>query len=310
MRCTSPRTVGFLSDGKTISWSQKHYSKEYSTFQLPCGKCLSCRLEYSRQWAIRCVHEAQMHEKNSFITLTYDDEHLGDPKLDYRDFQLFMKKLRKTQNEPIGFFVTGEYGEKSKRKHWHAILFNYQPKDLTYKYTTERGHRVDDSSTLTRLWGHGITECGSVTFESAGYCARYAAKKLVHGRDEDHGYNPISKKSNKRAIGKSWLEKYWADVFLHGRVVLADGSTCGVPRYYEKWFKENHPEKWAYYVTNVKQKIMDDSQKLSEKEELEWRDINWKRLELGRRTFTLKAIDRTRIILADKFKKLQEYLKL
>ncbi len=95
MRCLSPRTVGFLHDGVTISWSPKYYSKEYATFQLPCSKCIECRLEYARQWAVRCVHEAKMHPENSFITLTYSDEHLTSEKLQYIDFQLFAKRLRK-----------------------------------------------------------------------------------------------------------------------------------------------------------------------------------------------------------------------
>ena len=123
MRCTSPRKVGFQADGKTISWSPKQYSKEYPSFQLPCGKCIQCRLEYARSWAVRCVHEAKMHEENSFVTLTYSDEHLKNPKLQYSDFQKFMKRLRFVNNDrKIGVFVTGEYGEKNKRPHWHAIF--------------------------------------------------------------------------------------------------------------------------------------------------------------------------------------------
>lgn len=258
MRCTSPRTVGFKADGKTLAWSQRDHSKEYASFQLPCGKCLECRLDYARQWSIRCVHEAQMHEKNSFITLTYSDEHLPGPKLVYSDFQKFMKRLRFAYpNDAIGVFVTGEYGEKTKRPHWHALLFNWSPGDETYVRSNERGDRIFKSDTLDRLWGLGRTEIGSVTFESAGYCARYAAKKLVHGPDESHDFQPISKKSNKQAIGKKWLEKYfWSDCFSLGELVLrkSDGSTVKstIPRYYEKWFKENHPALWLRYVEETK----------------------------------------------------------
>ena len=196
MRCTSPRTVGFQADGKTLCWSKNNYSKEYATFQLPCGKCIECRLSYAREWAIRCIHEAQMHEENCFVTLTYSQENLKSPFLQYRDFQLFMKKLRFAYpNKKIGVFVTGEYGEKTKRPHWHAIIFNYRPSDAIKKYTTDRGDTVYSSESLSKIWDHGIAEFGSVTLESAGYCARYAAKKLVHGADEDHDFQPISKKS-------------------------------------------------------------------------------------------------------------------
>nr|QJB18988.1 MAG: replication initiator protein [Microvirus sp.] len=254
MRCTSPRTVGFKPDGKTISWSQKNFSKEFATFQLPCGKCIECRLEYARQWAIRCMHEAQMHPENSFITLTYSDENLLSPKLQYEDFQLFMKRLRKHSNNEIGMFVTGEYGDKTKRPHWHALLFNYRPSDSIYKYTNDHGDRVYSSAILDQLWGKGIAELGQITLKSAGYCARYAAKKLVHGHDQEHDFQPISKKSSKNAIGKKWLEKYWEDVFNYGQIVLPDGSTCSLPRYYQKWLLKHKPEEYKHYVTETKNK--------------------------------------------------------
>lgn len=253
MRCTDPRTVGFKPDGKTIAWSQKDHSKEYATFQLPCGQCLNCRLEYAREWAVRCVHESKMYPNNSFITLTYDDKHLGDNKLEYRDFQLFMKKLRKKlPGQQIGFFVTGEYGEKSKRKHWHALIFNWRPQDTVYQFSNDRGDKVYTSAILSSLWPQGNANLGDVTYESAGYCARYAAKKLVHGNDDAHEYKPISKKSSKQAIGKKWLEKYHDDIFNYGELVL-NGRPCGnVPRYYVKWLQKHHPLKWERYVTETK----------------------------------------------------------
>ena len=85
---------------------------------VPCGQCVGCRLERSRQWAIRCVHEAQMHRSNCFITLTYSPDFLPDPpSLNLRDFQLFMKRLRKRFGDGIRFFHCGEYGEQCGRPH-------------------------------------------------------------------------------------------------------------------------------------------------------------------------------------------------
>lgn len=308
MRCTSPRTVGFKADGKSLAWSPREINKELATFQLPCGKCIDCRLEYSRQWAIRCIHEAQMYEKNSFITLTYDDQHLKSPKLEYSDFQKFMKKLRKVQDEHIGMFVTGEYGDKTKRPHWHAIIFNWSPSDGVHKYTNYRGDRVFESETLTNLWGNGIAEFGSVTIHSAGYCARYAAKKLGHGRDGTHDFNPISKKSSKYAIGKKWLEKYWPDVFNYGEVVLKDGTSTSIPRYYEKWFKENHPKEFLEYLQNVKIPKIAKAQEKSDKEIQEWFENLYQR-ELNKSN--PKTPNEVRSIISkEKIKKLQANLKL
>lgn len=311
MRCTSPRTVGFYADGKTICWSPKKYSKEYATFQLPCGKCIECRLDYARQWAVRCVHEAQMYEKNSFITLTYSDENLKNPKLVYSDFQKFMKKLRKTQNDPVGMFVTGEYGELTKRPHWHAIVFNWRPNDCVPKYKNIRGDQVYSSATLDKLWSNGIAELGSVTFESAGYCARYAAKKLVHGKDNEHDYQPISRKSSKHAIGKKWLEQFWPDVFNGGSVILRDGTAIGIPRYYEKWFRENHPGKWNDYVTSRKMDLIAEAERRANIEQLAYdKSLTERKLLDQFRKEPLTKNEIRKRIQESKFKKLQENLKL
>lgn len=309
MRCTSPRTVSFQADGKTLSWSSKTHDSQYAKFQLPCGKCVECRLEYARQWAIRCVHEAQMHERNSFVTLTYSDEHLKSDRLVYSDFQKFMKRLRKTQADPIGVFVTGEYGEQTKRPHWHALLFNWRPKDARLCRTSDRGDRIYQSDVLSALWPFGFSEFGDITFESAGYCARYSAKKLVHGHDNAHDFVPISKKSSKHAIGKKWLEEFWPDVFLHGKIILRDGTESSVPRYYEKWLKDKHPDLWIRYVTQVKIKICGEAAERSEKEREEFEREVHRRRDLGK-SHPLTRLQIKKIISDQKFKQLQSFLKL
>jgi len=311
LRCTFPRTVSFARDGKTICWSPRDSSKELVPFQLPCGKCLQCRLDYARQWAVRCVHEASQHEHNIFLTLTYDDAHLTSDKLVYEDFQNFMKKLRKVQNDPIAYFVTGEYGEKNKRPHWHAILFNFAPKDGQVIGKTERGDEVRASATLSKIWSFGRAEFGSVTFESAGYCARYAAKKLVHGKDQDHCFHPISKKSSKHAIGKKFLEKHYTDIFNYGVLTLPDGQTCSIPRYYERWFKEHHPAEYFRYVTEVKPKKIEFASRTAEKENLDWCQSERDRLRVGPRPMSLSPNQRRKKILQIKFERmLQNFLKL
>lgn len=309
MRCTDPRTVGFMADGTTLSWSPKTYAKEYPTFKLPCGQCIECRLDYARQWAVRCVHEAQMHQHNCFITLTYRDENLKSDRLIYSDFQKFMKKLRKLSSTPIGVFVTGEYGEKTKRPHWHAIIFGWEPKDQKLHRTNERGDKLYRSTTLEETWSHGHCEIGSVTFESAGYCARYSAKKLIHGSDQEHDFHPISKKSSKHAIGKKFLEKFWPDIFNYGKVTLRDGTDCSIPRYYEKWLKEHHFEEWLAYVTRVKTPKILQAEKLENIQEGEWIINLDRRLDMGRKYPLTRAQVRKKLAQSN-HKILQGYLKL
>lgn len=331
MRCLNPRTVGFKADGKTIAWSYKECSKEYAPFQLPCGKCIECRLEYARQWAVRCVHESKVHENNCFITLTYNDENLPE-KLKYEDFQKFMKDLRSkvyydyckkhniepkaltkegrkalSQKLEIGMFVTGEYGDIKKRPHWHVLLFNYQPDDMVFKYSNERGDRVYESETINKLWGKGMTDIGSVTFESAGYVARYAAKKLTHGND-GHEYEPISKKSQKNAIGKRFLEKYYKDIFNIGYVVMDSGQTMPIPRYYLKWLEKNKPDEYRIYLETHKAKQVSNITKKQIKEEQKLIESNNKR-PLGKGALISRNKVKT-TITKERFKRLQEYKKL
>ena len=115
----------------------------YSSLTLPCGQCIGCRLNYSRNWAIRCVHESSLHEHNCFITLTYNDENLPlNGSLDLKHFQDFMKRLRKKVSVPIRYFHCGEYGSRLQRPHYHLLLFGLDFPDKKF-WKMSRGKRSD-----------------------------------------------------------------------------------------------------------------------------------------------------------------------
>lgn len=301
-------TVGFKADGKTLAWSQRDRSKEYAPFQLPCGKCIECRLAYAREWAVRCVHEAQMHPQNAFVTLTYDDDHLHDPKLVYSDFQAFMKRLRKGTTDPLSYIVAGEYGENTKRPHWHAIIFNWWPRDAAYFRSNNRGDKIYESKILTEKWQKGQAELGSVTFHSAGYVARYSAKKLVHGEEVEE-YKPIFKVSSRRAIGSSWLEKYHSDIFNYGRLFVGgEIGHASIPRYYTKWLKKHKPGEWLRYVSQPKIELTERARARQEKEDQAYYKAMTAR---GLDGFSLKTKNQVRAELAQiRFDQLQQQLKL
>jgi len=234
--------------------------------KLPCGQCIGCRLDRSRQWAIRCVHEASLYERNCFITLTFDNENL--PKsgsLDVRDFQLFMKKLRKRfrgfqeflidgeLRRPIRFFHCGEYGEKHLRPHYHACLFNFDFEDRKL-WSVRAGIRLYVSEELQSLWPFGFSTVGDVTFESAAYVARHITKKVTGDRAEEHyqRFDPSTGEvfdlepeyttmSRRPGIGKPWLTKYMSDVYPADRVVLR-GRELRPPKYYDGIFELENPE--------------------------------------------------------------------
>lgn len=217
--------------------------------KVPCGRCIGCRLDKSRQWAIRCIHEASLYKKNCFITLTYNDENLPDNgNLDKRHFVLFMKKLRKKYGEGIRFFHCGEYGSKLKRPHHHACLFNHDFEDKKH-YSTRRQVKLYRSNELENLWKYGFSTIGDVTFESAAYVARYILKKMTGELAEDH-YSSIDMEtgevikiepeyvtmSRRPGIGKGWFDKFKDDVYPEDRVVVRNNFMCKPPRYYDNLY--------------------------------------------------------------------------
>ena len=223
---------------------------------LPCGQCVGCRLERSRQWAIRCVHEASLHKQNCFITLTYAPEHLPqDNSLHYKDFQLFMKRLRKRfSDQRIRFYMCGEYGENFGRPHFHACLFGFDFSDKRLFFTSKHGDKVFRSDVLEELWPFGLCSIGEVTFKSAAYVARYIMKKVTgkaafahyHEIDQDGVSREtmrtpeFTKMSLKPGIGSDWLAKFKSDVYPHDYVIV-NGKKVKPPRYYDKKYAISDP---------------------------------------------------------------------
>lgn len=220
-----------------------------SEMQLACGQCIGCRLEHSRQWAMRCVHESQMHDENSFITLTYSDEHLPlNGSLDHSHFQKFLKRYRKLiAPRKIKYFMCGEYGEDTGRPHFHTLIFGHEFTDQKYWRTSAQGHRLTRSKTLEKLWPFGHSEIGDLSFESAAYTARYCLKKVTGEDALDHysscdsatgewilrqpEYSRMSTgRGRNQGIGASWYKKYKNDLrkgYIHMR-----GRKMAPPKYY------------------------------------------------------------------------------
>lgn len=204
--------------------------------EVPCGRCLGCRLEYSRQWAVRCMHEAKMHESSVFVTLTYDNEHLpvdakGVETLRPRDYVLFMKRLRLT-HAGVRFFQCGEYGDRLKRPHHHALLFNCWFSDRRYLKSRD-GVELFTSAELDRLWGNGQCTFGAVSFESASYVARYTMKK-VYGDESWYAgrVREYCTMSRRPGIGSGFVLKFRSDVYPSDQVVVR-GVPCRPPRFYD-----------------------------------------------------------------------------
>lgn len=212
------------------------------TIYVPCGQCVGCRLEYSRQWAMRCVHEFETAGRvGSFITLTYNPDNLPpDGKVHKDHVQKFFKRLRKKFGNGIRFFACGEYGHNFKRPHYHAIIFGLQFTDLMI-HTVKHGYQYYRSPTLERLWPYGFSLVGNVTFESAAYVARYVFKKQK-GDDVDDSLQPFVLMSRMPGLGHDWYNKYKNQIYPNDFIVIRDGITCKPPQYYDSLLEKDNPE--------------------------------------------------------------------
>mgnify|MGYP000412242434 CR=1 FL=1 len=204
---------------------------------------------------MRCMHEASLHDDNVFLTLTYDNEHLPPlASLRKRDFQLFMKRLRKKISpKKLRFFHSGEYGEETMRPHYHALLFGYDFPDK-YQWSTRGDNPVYRSPLLESLWTLGNSELGSVTFQSASYVAQYCIKKLT-GPEANERYKrlhpetgelvPVEAEyatmSRRPGIGTGFYEKYGEEIHRHDSVVI-NGLEVKPPKFYDQLAEQIRPQ--------------------------------------------------------------------
>jgi len=210
------------------------------SFSVPCGYCIGCRQRRAASWALRATHEASLHDYNSFVTVTYADEHLPpDGELVPEHLSRFFKRLRQAleRDRPgllgdrMRFLACGEYGGRTHRPHYHALLFG-----VAFSDGLPCARDLFTSPVLEDLWGHGNVSYGAVTGASAAYVAQYSLKKSKReayvSPDGVVLPPPFLRCSLKPGIGAKWVAKYREDS-RHGYIVR-DGRKYFVPRYYDK----------------------------------------------------------------------------
>lgn len=255
MPCNKPLTAWQIKEGSVPVFTQQSARRHANARELilPCRRCLGCRIDKEIEWSIRMMHEADQHDHNEFVTLTYDPEHLPwDNSLDHKHFQKFIRTLRKKTGQKIRYFVAGEYGEQFSRPHYHCILFGLE---LTDKIQV--GAKSFTSDLLRETWGLGHVDIGeSVTRASCVYTAGYMLKDTK--KEWQDGYvwpnqitgesaprkPPYAKMSNRPGIGKEWYDRWSSDVFPHDNVVM-DGRIYRSPAYYFRLLEKENPDLWA-----------------------------------------------------------------
>ena len=209
---------------------------------VPCGQCIWCRLDSSRQKTVRLTHELDYWDVSSFITLTYGNDNLvfassGLPTLtkgQHGHMTLFFKRLRKHfKSKPLKYFQCAEYGDRTSRPHYHVILFG---EDFSHdRQLVSSNPDLYYSPLLDRLWSHGGCRIGTVTWDSVSYVADYCVKKLT-GDQGAIAYDSVGLvppfATSSEGIGKQWITDWLYDVYPRDFLVVR-GHKQRPPRYYD-----------------------------------------------------------------------------
>ena len=255
----------------------KYGRKTITEFQqIPCSKCIECRLNYAKEWATRCILEAKQYKHNEMLTLTYNDENI--PKkmgiitktgeygeietLVKKDVQDFLKRLRKASKQEFRYFMCGEYGTENKRPHYHIILFNYEAKDKKHHAYNKKGNEMFTSELINKAWGKGFAILNNVDYGSCEYVARYIIKKQKgpNAAQEyiDRGQQPeYTCMSRRPGIGNYYFEKLKEGDYETKKIWTKTQKAlkCAKPcRYFDKLYEQFSPQEWEEIQKRRKEK--------------------------------------------------------
>lgn len=236
--------------GKASSW---HGPAPTKCLLLPCRQCIGCRLERSRNWATRLMHEQQFHANSCFLTLTYDDKNIpSDQSLNPSHFTTFIKDLRARlhyygKEKKIKYFGCGEYGDATGRPHYHLALFgpfgttNSDP-ERTQEEPARSGASQFTHSDISAVWPYGLHRFSELTWESAAYVARYVLKKVSGAHAETHysGRVPEFQRSS-HGLGKAHVGTWFSDIYPSDQVVIPGRGAFMPPPYYDRILEKIDP---------------------------------------------------------------------
>lgn len=220
--CITPTTL--VRDYKTLD--NRH------TDVVPCGKCHECLKDRQNAWAFR-LHKHLLTAKSAcFLTLTYEQEPLsfnGHATLVKSDLQKFWKRVRKaypksSKTDKLKYFACGEYGSKTLRPHYHAIVYNLSPNVIR-----------DSEGKAKALWTHGNVHILPCTMATIRYTCKYISKGTWQPTADDDDRQPQFSSMSKN-LGLNYLTpqmvKYHVDGLV-GHVTMEGGYLQKLPRYYK-----------------------------------------------------------------------------
>lgn len=263
MACLKPIQVYSLNKGEQVKF--KKYSNievakldmnmNYETNNsVPCRKCIECKLDNAKEWAIRSALQCKSSKDNWFITLTYSDEFIpvndnGIFTCSYFDLRRFIESLRQVFTrqgiKDIKYLASSEYGSRLNRPHYHLCFFGLPLNDLELTGEVSKlGHPYFVSKLVDKIWNKGIHKIGRVTYQSAGYVSRYTLKKAKKIDYEKLGIEP-ERLFMSKGIGKKYFEENKEHIYKYDVVNLnTDKGLIKLqpPRYFDRLYEKQNSE--------------------------------------------------------------------
>lgn len=252
--------------------------------EIPCGKCIDCRLQYSRQWADRCMYESYYYPETEcyFVTLTYDEENIVDVNSDLfpgtlvkEHLQKFFKSLRrnleyenqKKNNKKNGeygirYYACGEYGSRTFRPHYHICLYGIDLFGYPFEewIPSKSGKRQWRSKYLENIWKRGMVTFSRMNWDTAAYCARYTMKKVKGITPEYYSSANLLPEfvvmSRKPGIGRTFFEDHKEEIYEFDSIIQRSpdgGRKTKPPRYFDLCLEKVNPELYKRIKQNRKE---------------------------------------------------------
>lgn len=246
MRCPDPRFV--WPNNKVIA--------------VPCGKCLACLSNRRTDWAFRLMQEYKVSDSALFVTLTYNEKFVPEHGVVKRHLQLYFKRLRKLCPK-LRYYAVGEYGLKTLRPHYHAIIFNVDEKSVRHSWAFH-------GKFGSRPVPIGLVHVGRCTEASVQYVLKY----LVQSKEEiPKGLNPsFAIMSRGHGLGAHYLSDamikwHRADDRVY---TLRYGEKGRLARFYkDKIWPDSTWSDWAYRRQQLNKKALLEAEAREEKNNAE-----------------------------------------
>lgn len=220
--CTRKKQITVKQSAETlwkIPYLNSNLQKDFikhgkSKIMAKCGFCYECKKERARNWTYKLWLETKNYDvnENCFLTLTYSDQHIPkNQSLKKKDLQDFIKRLRKNLKlKNIKYFGAGEYGERTRRPHYHIIILGYRPNDIIKMHgvKSKKNKIMYKSETIRKTWGMGRITVQPFAKNEIGYLTLYIEEnRILFQKENDKILDEYNKRLTALKIKHKLLER-------------------------------------------------------------------------------------------------------